>query len=89
MDASGRPALCLYRNYPTPQTMLTNYFKIAYRNLIRNRVFSGINIVGLGLGVAAFVFILEYVSLEKSVNQFHANIDQMYRMVNVGQDGAS
>ncbi len=69
--------------------MLRNYLKIAYRNLLRNRVFSLINIVGLGLGVAAFVFILEYVSLEKSVNQFHANIDQMYRMVNVGQDGAS
>ncbi len=69
--------------------MLTNYLKIAYRNLIRNRVFSGINIVGLGLGIAAFVFILEYVSLEKSVNQFHANIAQMYRLVNVGQDGNS
>ena len=69
--------------------MLLNYLKIAYRNLIRNRVFSLINIVGLGLGIAAFVFILEYVSLEKSVNQFHANIDQMYRLVNVGQDGAS
>lgn len=69
--------------------MLRNYLKIACRNLLRNRVFSLINIIGLGLGIAAFVFILEYVSLEKSMNQFHANISQMYRLVNVAQDGAS
>ena len=72
-----------------PDSMIRNYLKIAYRNFIRNRVFSLINIVGLGLGIAAFVFILEYVSLEKSVNQFHANVGQMYRMVNVAQDGAA
>jgi len=69
--------------------MLNNYFKIAFRNLIRNRVFSFINILGLGLGIAAFVFILEYVSLEKSVNQFHANVGRMYRLVNMAPDGAS
>lgn len=69
--------------------MLANYLKIAFRNLLRNRVFSFINILGLGLGIAAFVFILEYVSLEKSVNQFHSNVGRMYRIVNVGRDGAS
>ncbi|GHB71157.1 ABC transporter permease [Persicitalea jodogahamensis] len=69
--------------------MLLNYLKIAYRNLIRNRVFSLINIVGLGLGIAAFVFILEYVSLEKSVNQFHANLPQMYRVLNEDIEGNS
>lgn len=62
--------------------MLKNYIKIAFRNLLRNRVFSLINILGLGLGIAAFVFILEYVSLEKSVNQFHTNKDQIYRVLN-------
>lgn len=69
--------------------MLKNYLKIAYRNLLRNRVFSLINIVGLGLGIAAFVFILEYVSLEKSVNQFHANISRMYRVLNEDIEGNS
>ncbi len=67
--------------------MLLNYLKIAYRNLIRNRVFSLINIVGLGLGIAAFVFILEYVSLEKSVNQFHSNIGRMYRLIEEDEKG--
>ena len=69
--------------------MLKNYFKIAFRNLLRHRVFSFINILGLGLGIAAFVFILEYVSLEKSVNQFHADVSRMYRIVNIASDGAS
>ncbi len=75
--------------YLSNQTMLKNHFKIAYRNLTRNRVFSAINIVGLGLGIAAFVFILEYVSLEKSVNQFHANLPQMYRVLNQSSEGSS
>lgn len=69
--------------------MLRNYIKIAVRTLLRHRIFSFINILGLGLGIAAFVFILEYVSLEKSVNQFHTNADRMYRLVNVAPDGAS
>lgn len=71
------------------KSMLKNYIKIAFRNLSRHRVFSFINILGLGLGIAAFVFILEYVSLEKSVNQFHTNVTRMYRLVNVAPDGAS
>ena len=69
--------------------MLRNYFKIAFRTLLRNRVFSMINILGLGLGIAAFVFILEYVSLEKSVNQFHTHVDRMYRIMNVAPNGTS
>ena len=67
--------------------MLKNYIKIAFRNLLRNRVFSLINIIGLGMGIAAFVFILEYVSLEKSVNQFHTNIGHMYRLLEEDENG--
>jgi putative ABC transport system permease protein len=69
--------------------MLRNYIKIAFRTLLRNRAFSFINILGLGLGIAAFIFILEYVSLEKSVNQFHTHVDRMYRIMNVAPDGTS
>ncbi|TDB64163.1 ABC transporter permease [Arundinibacter roseus] len=69
--------------------MIQNYLKIAFRNLLRNKVYTFIHVLGLGLGISAFVFILEYVSLEKSVNQFHTNVDRMYRLVNVATDGAS
>ena len=62
--------------------MIQNYLKIAWRNLIRNKVYSFINIAGLAMGITAFLLILEYVSFEKSVNQFHANLPQMYRLLN-------
>ena len=67
--------------------MLRNYFKIALRNLIKNKVYSFINIVGLAMGISAFLFILEYISLEKSVNQFHANLPSMYRLLNQNPKG--
>jgi putative ABC transport system permease protein len=62
--------------------MLRNYIKIAFRSLVRNKVYSFINIGGLALGIAAFLLILEYISLEKSVNQFHANLPNTYRLLN-------
>lgn len=67
--------------------MIQNYLKIAWRNLFRNKVYSFINIAGLAMGIAAFLLILEYVSFEKSVNQFHANLPQMYRMLNLDKKG--
>jgi putative ABC transport system permease protein len=67
--------------------MIQNYIKIAWRNLFRNKVYSLINIGGLALGISAFLLILEYVSFEKSVNQFHANLPQMYRLLNQGPKG--
>ena len=67
--------------------MLRNYIKIAFRNLVRNKVYSFINIVGLAMGISAFLFILEYISFEKSVNNFHANLPNMYRLLNQDPKG--
>ncbi|MCF0057929.1 ABC transporter permease [Dyadobacter sp. CY356] len=67
--------------------MIRNYLKIAFRNLIRNKVYSTINIAGLAMGIAAFLLILEYVSFEKSVNQFHKNLPEMYRLINLDNKG--
>ncbi len=67
--------------------MISNYIKIAFRNLVRNKVYSFINIVGLAMGISAFLFILEYISLEQSVNGFHANLPNMYRLLNQNQKG--
>jgi len=61
--------------------MFRNYLKIAIRNLIRNKVFSIINITGLGLGVAAFIFIFQYITFEESINKFHANLPNLYRIL--------
>ncbi len=60
--------------------MLRNYFKIAWRNLIRNKTFSAINILGLAIGVAACVLILQYVAVELSYDNFHTKGDRIYRV---------
>ncbi|MBC8156149.1 MAG: ABC transporter permease [Bacteroidetes bacterium] len=59
--------------------MLRNYLKIATRNLGKNRVFTGINMAGLALGMAAFLLIAEYLASEWSANRFHKNYDNLYR----------
>ena len=67
--------------------MLRNYSKIAYRNLLKNKVYSLVNIGGMAMGIAAFILILEYVSLEKSVDKFHTQIEQTYRLLNESPKG--
>ena len=60
--------------------MIKNYLKIAYRNLWRNRQFSLINSVGLALGIAVFLFIMEFVSFEWNANRYNKNFDQLHRV---------
>lgn len=69
--------------------MLQNYLKIAFRNLVRNKVYGIVNIAGLAMGITAFLLILEYVSLEKSVNTIHSNLPNMYRMLCQNAEGES
>ncbi len=67
--------------------MIQTFFKIAFRNIFRNKVFALLNIVGLAMGISAFLLLLQYISLEKSVNQFHANLPNMYRLLNEDKTG--
>ncbi|HKH62672.1 MAG TPA: ABC transporter permease [Flavitalea sp.] len=62
--------------------MFRNYLKIAVRNFRKNKLFSLLNVTGLGIGMAACLLILEYVSFKLSYDQFHANADRIYRVVN-------
>ena len=55
------------------------YFKIAFRYLFKNKLYSFINIIGLSLGIAAFIMISLYVSYEKSYDTFDGS-DQVYRV---------
>ena len=67
-------------HYATNQTaMFRNYLKIAYRNLQKNKVFSSINILGLAIGMAACLLIVQYVRFELSYDQFHEKADRVYR----------
>ena len=60
--------------------MLSNYLKIMVRQLWRNRLYSGINIGGLALGVACCLLIALYVYDEWSYDRFNANYDHIYRV---------
>jgi putative ABC transport system permease protein len=61
--------------------MLRNYFKVAYRNLIRNKLYSIISIFGLGIGIACCLLIYLYVSSEFSFDRFHADAGNIYRII--------
>ena len=63
--------------------MFKNYFKIALRNLQRNKVYSFINIAGLSLGLACAMLIILYVKDEVSFDRFHQNVNHIYRIVSV------
>jgi putative ABC transport system permease protein len=58
--------------------MIRNYFKIAFRNIIRNKVFALINILGLAVGMACFILITLWIRDELSYDKFHANKDNLY-----------
>ncbi|WP_460637317.1 ABC transporter permease [Larkinella harenae] len=61
--------------------MLRNYFKIAFRNLWRNKVFSGINVFGLAVGLASCLLLFIYISHELSYDEFHQKADRIVRVV--------
>ncbi|MEM9675386.1 MAG: ABC transporter permease [Bacteroidota bacterium] len=67
--------------------MLKSYFKIAYRNLVKNKVFSFINIFGLAIGMAACLLILQYVRFELSYDDFHEKGDDIYQVSMEYQSG--
>ncbi|RDC65415.1 ABC transporter permease [Adhaeribacter pallidiroseus] len=69
--------------------MLTNYLKIALRNLLRHKGFSFINISGLALGMTCSILIMLWVQDERSFNQFHAQLNRLYRVMEVQHYGGN
>ncbi|HTI10076.1 MAG TPA: ABC transporter permease [Puia sp.] len=62
--------------------MLKNYFKIAFRNLLRSKGFSVINISGLAIGMASAMLILLWIENEMSYDRFYKKADRLYMMHN-------
>jgi putative ABC transport system permease protein len=60
--------------------MFQNYFKVAWRNLIRYKGFTAINVIGLTLGLVFALLIALWVQDELSMNQFHSKIDRLYQI---------
>jgi putative ABC transport system permease protein len=60
--------------------MFKNYFKIAWRNLFRNKGFSLTNLLGLTIGITCTILIFLWVQDELSYNKFHANYNTIYKI---------
>ena len=61
--------------------MIKSYLTTAWRNLLRNKVFSMINVFGLAIGIAACFLIMQYVRFEQSYDRFHENHERIYRVL--------
>ena len=67
--------------------MVRNFLKITFRNFKRNKLFSIINIIGLSIGMAAFILIMLWVKYELSFDRFHNNSGQIYRLISHTDQG--
>src|SRR4051794_34826052 len=61
--------------------MIKNYFKIAWRNLVKSKASSLINILGLTIGITVCMMIFLFIMNEFSVDNFHANNKNIYRVM--------
>ncbi|HWZ03395.1 MAG TPA: ABC transporter permease [Mucilaginibacter sp.] len=69
--------------------MLKTYFKLAYRNITKDKAYSIINISGLAIGLASSILILLWVQNELSYDKFHKNAGQIYRIASDFGDSKS
>ncbi len=71
--------------------MISNYLKIAWRNLTRNKVFSFINIFGLALSMAVCLLVIIHVKDQLSYDNFHPRANRMARIISqvTGREGNS
>lgn len=75
-----RNTLIIHSKDTTLISMLRNYIKIAFRNLLRHKAFSFINIFGLAIGMACTILIMLWVQDELSYDRFHERTDRLYRV---------
>ncbi|SHN12181.1 ABC transporter permease [Chitinophaga sp. CF418] len=61
--------------------MLKNYLKIAWRNMLRKKAYSAINITGLAIGITCCILITLYVQDELSYDRYNTNFDKIYRVL--------
>ncbi|WP_405384459.1 ABC transporter permease [Maribacter sp. LLG6340-A2] len=60
--------------------MFKNYIKIAWRNLVKHKIFTAINIMGLSIGFGSATLIFLFINYHLSFDKFHDNVDRIYRM---------
>ncbi len=60
--------------------MIKNYLLVAWRNIVRQKDYSFINILGLAVGMGCFLLILTYIQFELSFDRFHKKSDRLFRV---------
>ncbi|HKO80538.1 MAG TPA: ABC transporter permease [Chitinophagaceae bacterium] len=65
--------------------MFRNYLKTSWRNLLRNKAFSLINITGLAIGMASAILVLVWITHQLSYDQFHEKKDRIYQLYNLAE----
>ncbi|WKN42174.1 ABC transporter permease [Tunicatimonas pelagia] len=68
--------------------MLKNYLITAYRNSLKNKLYAGINVLGLAIGITCCLFIALYVQYEQSYDQFHEKKDRIYKVYRTTNQGS-
>jgi len=69
--------------------MIKNYLKIAFRNLVRDRAYSVLNLLGLAVGLASVIMIMGYVRYELSYDTCYGNYPQVYRLIQEDKPGST
>lgn len=85
-----RPGILLRNKFhfePMYFIMYWSYFKIAFRHLLRYKVFTIINVSGLTIGITSFFLVLQYASFELNYDHFHGNVDEIYRIATKQKGG--
>jgi putative ABC transport system permease protein len=67
--------------------MISNFLKTATRNILKYKVYSLINFIGLTCGLAVALLIISYVRHELSYDKFHTNIENLYRLKYTAPNG--
>ncbi|MEI9920325.1 MAG: FtsX-like permease family protein [Bacteroidota bacterium] len=77
-----RPGI-VFRNHLSfkRNSMIFHYITLSFRSILRNKVFSSINVIGLAVGLIAFFLIIQYVTFEMGFDRFHKDHEQLYRVV--------
>jgi putative ABC transport system permease protein len=76
----------IIRSFKRPQSlnnkdMFKSYLKIGWRNLLRNKTYTALNITGLAVGIASCLLIFWIIRFETSFDNFHPNADRIFRVV--------
>ena len=69
--------------------MIRNYLKLTLRNLKKHKGYSFINIAGLAIGMACCILILLYVADELSYDNYHENVNRIYRVGAISSIGTT